>query len=436
MKKIILILLAGALLLGIWKSYAADETLRKDLKPVVVVSFAGIEALKKDVAFAGNLAVNADENARLAWWLNFVKQNLSIVGFDEVRPWGAVAQTDGKEISGFVFLPVKGLSTLVKVMEPIIGKTEDAGKGVYKIMVDEKPMFVTEQNGWTFFSAKQEALGQIPADPTVLLDGLNKQYDIAIRLHAANVPEKQYEKILQEFKNEIAKESKKRSGESDHEFALRTKAADYALQYITALTKEINTVTLGWKLDTEDPKSYLDFSITAVEGTQTAQLLAALKETKSDFAGFRLPDAAIVGNLTGKLPQQKIEILEMALNVARENAIRDIEKEKDEEKAKAAKQLVGKLIDMLQETVKNGRIDSAWAVVLKPQAVTFLTGAYVANNGTLEEVAQVIADEVKKKQPAISEGIKLNVGEHRGVKLHTVTIPIPTEAKDRENLPG
>jgi hypothetical protein len=428
MRKILLFLLAGTLVFGIWRTWAGDETPPSEFKPVAVISFTGLDGLKKDLALAGKLADDPKLNDQVEWWLNLVYQNLQLIGFDGTRPWGAVVQTDGDKMSGFAFLPFTDLAQLGKVAEPFIGKPEDTGDGIYKISHKHKPVFVTQKNSWTFVAHDRQSLTHIPDDPVALLDGLNKQYDVALRIHMANIPEKYPEKILRKLKHQIAEEAKNRHDEPEPVHLLRAKLADYVQDCITRLTKDVDDITLGWKLDTEAPKTYLELSVTAKQGTPLAQALSSWSETKSDFTGFRRPDAAFFANCAGKLPQQKIEILDMFLNALHDQAISDIERnEKNQEQARLAKQMVDKLAELLHETVQSGRIDNGCAVLLEPKALTVLAGAYVSNNGRLEEIAQTIVDVLKKANPAFGQMVHLNAEEYQGVNFHTLSIPIPTE---------
>jgi hypothetical protein len=92
----------------------------------------------------------------------------------------------------------------------------------------------------------------------------------------------------------------------------------------------------------------------------------------------------------------------------------------------------------LQDTITNGRIDKGFSAVLKPDALTVVAGGAVVNNGRLEEMAKLVVEAVKKNHPDMAANVdnwvKLGADKYAGVVLHTVSIPIPADAKDREKL--
>ena len=86
------------------------------------------------------------------------------------------------------------------------------------------------------------------------------------------------------------------------------------------------------------------------------------------------------------------------------------------------------------ETVNSGRVDGGMALLLKPDAVTLLAGGYVADGAKLTDAVKLIAKVASQEKPAVAEWIKLDADECRSVHLHTLSIPIPPDARDREKI--
>jgi hypothetical protein len=74
------------------------------------------------------------------------------------------------------------------------------------------------------------------------------------------------------------------------------------------------------------------------------------------------------------------------------------------------------------------------ALVLKPKAVTLVTGGYVADAQKLTESLKRIAAAAMLRDPKVKDWIKIDAGEYRSVHFHTVSLPIPANTSHRERL--
>jgi hypothetical protein len=241
------------------------------------------------------------------------------------------------------------------------------------------------------------------------------------------------------MKQDSERDAPKRWNESDGEHALRLKLTAEVVKHVETAVKELQAVTLGWNLDTKTEKCYLEASLVAKPGSDIAKASQSLRNSHSNFAGFGVSDAAIVGNWNGQLPAFKADLLKEVFDVAHTKAVADLEKnEHNASKVEAGKQFLDKLFPLLQDTVAGGRVDGGVAVVAKPDALTVLAGGAVANNGRIEEMAKLVLGAVKSDHPEMASNldnwVKLNAEQFQGVTMHTVSIPIPSDANDREKI--
>jgi len=437
-KKIMLPLLAVAVLLGTLSIWASPAARTEKLTPVAVVSMPGYNEVFADIELVGKLSDNPDLAKGLEALLKLFTKNEGLAGLDKARPWGAVIQSDGKDLTGYGFLPVTDLEKLLAVMEPFVGKAEDAGDGMLKVKgkgPKKKTLYIVEKNGWAFFSEKPESLAAVAADPLKLLGDLPEQYDLALRIDADKVPETQRRKIINQIRKDTRKDLKRRDAESDRQYAARKKITRQIAQVIVTVVEDLDDVTIGWSLDHKAEQASLEVIATAKQGTEFAQMTAGLRKTASRFGGFRLSNAALSGNWTGTMPKQKVEILNTVLEAIRQEALADIEKEdKPKEEKEFSRKLVGDLYAVLKKTVDSARVDGGMAVLLDPQSVTVLAGGYVADPATLEKLSRQITEIVRAENPVVGSWVKLDADKCQGVRLHTVSIPIPDDADDREKV--
>ena len=435
MRKTFVSTLLVALLLGAAGLRPANAEAPKRWKPLAVASFAGYDKMKGNIDLAGEMAGMPDLGKGLEAMLNLLTGNQGLAGLDKARPWGAVVQINGDQLGGYAFLPVTDLEKLLKVAQPHVGKAKDLGDGVFQIDTKRKPVYVQQKGDWAFVCDKPEGLAHTPEDPSRLLGGLNTRYDLAMRINAANVPEKHRKKAIARMREEGEKNLHAMPGETEEEFAVRKRLSEKIFRSIVEAINDLDKITIGVSLDHEAKKAWLDVSATMLEGSRSAQRLADLDQTKTDFGGFRFPGAALSANVAGNFGCDT-EDLNAVFKVIRERAAREIDaKELSEEETTAGKELVAGMLDVAQADIAGGRVDAGMALVLKPGAVTLMAGRHVADAKKLDDTLGKLVEAVRAKKPKfVAKVLKTDVAEFMDVHFHRVSIDIPQDAKDREKV--
>ncbi|MBN2475441.1 MAG: hypothetical protein JXB62_12590 [Pirellulales bacterium] len=437
MRKPLLLTLMVALLLGAacWSPARADAA--GDLKPLAVASFAGYGELLDDLALVGKLADRPEVPQMFEAVLTLATQGHGLAGLDKERPWGAVILPADERPVGFAFLPITDLDQLHEVVKPHLREVTDVGGEVYKLegKRGDKPLYVKEQNGWLLASDNADVLSKAPDNPSALLEGLDGQYDVAVRLYVCNVPAEDREKLLAKLKRDAKKELERRSGESDEELAARKILAKAVLKAVSGAANELQQITLGWSLDNQDEVAGVELSVTALEGTSAAADLAGLTKAKTRFAGFCIPGAALSWSLAANYDLGGGEELGAVFKAIRDAAFREIDLKHMPEEAAAVKQLADGLLQATRETLASGRADGAASVVLKPDALTVAVGKYVADAAALEETLGDFVEAVRRKHPDfVNNVLTIDAGEHKGVRFHTLSLPLPGQVKNRAQV--
>jgi hypothetical protein len=257
MKRFLFLLLVAAMAVAAPTTWAmADQSPSMAQKPVAVVSLAGYDAFMGDIKYVATLANNPELGAGVEGLLKLVTKNQGLAGLDKAKPWGAVIFVAGEKPSGYVFLPVTDFAKLADATEGLIGKVEDLGNGLHKIpgKNHKPPTYAKEGKGWAFFADKEENLTNLPDDPSALLGGLEKQYQAAVRLNAADMSTELRQKVLAGIESGAARDSGKRWNESEEEHALRLKVTAEVVKYAKTIVNDLQDITLGWNLDTKADK--------------------------------------------------------------------------------------------------------------------------------------------------------------------------------------
>lgn len=439
MRKTLLSALAVAVLLGAANLGPGQEASTATTEPVLVISFSGYDEVLKDLEFIGKLA----GNPQLAQMVEAgLKQSDTagalLAGLDKQRPCGLVVGIDQSQLAGdqldpnrllvaHAFLPASGEGDLEGLVASAKEKLpEGAGIKVHAAV----------KGDWLFISNSAEALANAPADPVPMLDGLNEQYDLAVRVNVKNIPPPLRQMALAPLQMGMQMGMQQMPGETDEQFALRSKMTQQAMQQMTTLLNELDALSLGLAVDRTASTGYFDYVITAVEGTKTAQQLAQAKQLTTNFAGFVLPGAAVTLNAVSQAAPSQIAQVKTMIASIRASATSDLENQGlSDAELKQAKKVVEDLFSVLEATLESGRTDIGMSLVLDSGALTFVAGSHVAESDKLETLIKDLAGQIVQQDPQLANAIKLDAEVHQGVRFHRLALPTEQMAEEVEILP-
>jgi hypothetical protein len=438
-RKLFVSLCAAILLAGsIAPCLAKDDAKNTDsaTKPVAILSIASYDRIMADVALVGNLAGNPDLDKNLEGMLKLFTQGQGLNGLDQTRPWGVTLSTDGLSFQPLVFLPVKSTKQLLESLAPLIGEPQDGADGIQELEVFNQKILIKDAGAWCFVGQSAEVLSAVPKDPTKLLDGLDKAYDVGLRLYVQNIPEVYRSLAIDQLRLGVENGMSRLPDESDDAFEGRKKLAQQQIEAITTAINDVEQLTLGAALDLEAKSAHIDLTIGASSGSNLGKQVSQLQLATSDFAGFLVDDAAASLNVTAKVAKTDAEHIVAGLSALRARALQHIESESkiatDEASKKIAKEMVGEIFDAIGATLATGRIDAGATLQLSDTSMALAVGAYVADPQALEKALHKFA-ELAKKEPKF-KGIKFDADKHGDVRFHTTTIEVPKDAEIKKVL--
>ncbi len=344
------------------------------------------------------------------------------------QPIGVVVTIDQTEIKPLGFLPVTNLDALLSQVEGQLGEPIDAGDGVRELQ-GPQPMFVKEQSGWAFFAQTKDSLNDLPEDPTKLLDGLDKQYDIGIRAYIKNVPEPYKQMAISQIRQGL---ENGRAGADDATAGQMADAVDQLRQVI----QETDTLTVGWQISPAQQSTHFEMVLKVKPGTKMAKHLDAGRDTKTRYGGFLAKDAAIRANMASVLMPDQVDEAVRSVDQFERSTIAQIDKDGnlDDSTRTAATELVRTFFKIVRSTVKTGNFDSCASVILEPKAFTLIAASHVSSGSEVESaVKQLVA--MAENEPEFSfSSVEFNAAEHAGVRFHTLAVPIPEDEYLRKVL--
>jgi hypothetical protein len=217
--------------------------------------------------------------------------------------------------------------------------------------------------------------------------------------------------------------------------------AETQMDQMVRMINEIDSVTLGWAVDAEQQRTYLDFTYLCMPDSKLAKQIAAYEEPRTNFAGFYQPDAAATVTFATKADPELImedigqfEAMMQTMRAQFNKAVDENEDFGDAEVRDAVKAAMSDWFDALEATMKAGEIDAGAALNLAPEGMTLVAGALVKDPEKVESGLKKL-ESAAKKSPEFP-GIKWNAASHTGVNFHTLTVPIPEDQEAPRRLFG
>ena len=398
----------------------------QEIKPIAILSVASVDEILADATYVTTIAEMPDAGKTVRLFGNALT-----TGMDKKRPSGLYVVPKDGDFHAIAFIPVTDLKQLLNIHKEYLGEPSDEGDGILKTQIEDRTIYIKEQNGWAFMAEEKEQLSGLPQDPAALLGTMPKDYNLGVKVLIKNIPEDLREMAISEIKFGLERglNAPGLQGQDIDRDAIE-QIAKNSLGNIEKFLNEADEISIGLAVDATAKSIYIDINVLAKEGTDLAKGLAMQAEAKSNFAGFVLPNAAVSLNVTAKMTQDEISQTTAAIQQMKQQLGKKIDDDPNlpQEQRGVAKELLGQLFGVLEKTIAGGKMDAGAVVTLEPNAINVAAGIHVVDGAVLEQSLKRIV-ELAKGQPDFPD-VKLNAGTHAGVQLHKIAVPIPEEQGD------
>lgn len=396
--------------------------------PVAVISFAPAERLTEDFRYLTR--ITGRQQAATQW------QRIGAPLLKHLKPdqpAGMLIAIHKGEPKGVGFLPVPNGNKLFAALESSLGiKAEDVGDELVKLEWG-KGAYLKQQGDWLYVADHPRHLSPVPENPAGLLDGLDKQYDIALRLFVRNIP--QGLKDVTDFTLRTRIDKTLQSGQGaapELDKAFLGSVGSSMKKTVSTLINESDQVTLGWSLDSGKRLARLEVQAQAKAGSSLSRQLDSLMDNRSTFTGFFTDDAAMAFQGAIRVPQAGQTRIGATLDYLRAQVLQGIDA--DPAAPESLKHIVTSVLDVIQRTVEEGKTDGGATLVLAPQSFNFVGGLRVADGQALADAFERLF-ELAKNEPDVPE-VNFYAKTYKKLDLHTLQLPVADDDKDARKLLG
>lgn len=434
----ILAIIAGAVLISGAQSLLAQSEPKVEaktpgasgqLKTLAVVAGARYEKLMADINYLGPLVGHPEAGQMAEAILTQFTQGKIATALDKTKPWGIIVQTDGSGFYPVVCLPVAKLDDVLELAKAHQMEVKDADDGAKEVsMPNGQSLFAKAGNEVVFIAKAENSLKHLPDNPLEILAKKVGDYDLTAYVSVKNVPEMWKQFAIGAMQAGMQQQMRKTDDETDEQYADRQKLMDSQIEQFKRMVNEIEAVKIGWAIDPNQKRTYLDYTYQFLPGSKMAQQVSAYTKLHSNFGGFYQPDSAVTGLISLKTDPQmiadQVAQIDGAMRNFREQINRKIDKQIGDPKiAAAGKSAAGDMFDALEATLKEGTIDGGVSAHLSKDSMTLVAGLHVKEPAKVESALKKL-DEVAKSDPNYP-GMKWKAANHNGVSYDTITAPVP-----------
>jgi hypothetical protein len=417
-------------------SELGHQTAPGEIKTLAVVAANSYERLMRDVAFIGSLAnmAQADQIVQ-ATLLQFIQEK-GLAAINKAKPWGIVLQTDGVNFPVLAAIPVAKPDDLLAVAQANGIQVGQGENGVQQLTLPNGlPAFVKSEGGMSILGQSPESLSKVPANLPADLARVAAEYDIAATVSIQHVPEFYRQIFIQAMRSGMENSLEQRPGETNDQFETRRETATSQLAEIEKTFAEMDELSVGFAVDAQQQRGYLDVVMKAMPGGKLARQVAAYKDTRTGFSGFYRADAAATLTFVNQFDPNDLEAdvatMRSTMDAARQQVSDAIDEDENVPEAmrEAVKASIGSFFDALLATVATGKLDGAASLQLGPEVLTFVAGAKMKETDKIVDGLKKLDDAVKAQMPGF-RGMQWNAAKHGEVAFHTLNVPLPAEADE------
>lgn len=405
-------------------------------EPAVVISIAPVKEQMNDI----NYLVDASGFGQAKF---LIKSQVKYItnGIDLKRPAGALLYFEGdnpEPSKTVIFLPVKDFDDLLDTVsnvaevddeDDIIKILPPNGEALYCV---EKPG-VGDEGGYVFITMKEETLEELPADPVAMLGDMPSKYNLAAHVYGSRIPDELRERAIEQIKDGYVDSLQNLGTDPDK---IDQQIADFEEQI--QVFQDIDEIIFGMVTDEDSHKMAMEFTVTGKPGSKVAKAYAGFVSPEpTKFAGFMNDTAAMDYGMCFDVDTEDADKIGPQLNGLIDSMMTELDNdgEFDEEEMDTIRSAALQVAEVIEETFKEGRIDSAGQLLMGENDFNFAAAGQVSDPKKIESAAKELIGLLSEKA-ADAFRFNLDFAKHDGVTMHEIVINVPEDEEELQDFLG
>lgn len=397
-------------------------------KPFATVSISPLDRFMTDTTYLLR-ACNVPEIGGVFTMMG----NQYTQGIDRTKPIGVSVTLNGQVPSATIFLPMTDRTQFFGALAGMGIEPDDLGDGLYEFNANGQNIFAKQAGDWMFVAQSEDALTNLPADPSTGLGALPNNYNLAVRIDAQVLPAEMKSWAIDQMRTGVQRGLAEQSNLTDEEKADAERLSELNMLQLEQLVNELEHVVLGWNVDSKQQRVYIDTQAEFIAGSKFAKQMAQQQAMTSYFTKLGYPGAAVNFRFTSKIVSDEDKELQI-LNLR--NSLKQFEAQAPipEESRGLVKDVMKGVANVIEKTIQEGSFDGAGSASVADDTLHLIIGGRVADGRALETELKKVAAGVAGKPKAPK--FEFDYDKHQGMSLHRITAPIGSEDRNARKILG
>lgn len=398
-------------------------------EPAVVISIAPVKEQMNDI----NYLVDASGFGQAKF---LIKSQIKYItnGIDKTRPAGVLLyfEGDNPEPRTVIFVPVKDFDELLDTVSNI-AEIDDEDDVIKILPPNGETLYAVEQGDHVFITMDEESLENLPEDPQSMLGEMPSKYNLGAHVYGNRIPDELRQKAIDLIKDGYVDSLQGMGSDPD---MIDQQIEDFDKQ-IKAF-EGIDEIVVGMVTDEDEHKMAMEFSMVGKPGSKIAKGYAGFTGADpTKFAGFMSNKSAMDYNMCFNLDTEDVDQVGRQMDSLVESMMTELDNdgEFDEEELDMIRSAAVQIGEVIEETFREGRIDSGGQLMMGENDFNFAAGGQVSNPKKIESAVKELI-ELLGKRAADAFQFKLDFARHKGVKMHEIVINVPEDEEEMQDYLG
>ncbi len=384
---------------------------------VLVLALAPIDTMLPNVQHLARLVAGGTGAGTVA---TILRQYTG--GLDTARPAGVFVELDETgNPTPIACLPLKNLEDFFSNLA-IFGEPEDLGDGLYQFNVGNS-VYLRKAGDWLVVGQTEDGVLDFDTKTATDLKAMVGKYDLRFQVNPQNIPDELVDFMMSQMEAGIEQGMANNQGLDAAQAEAARANAEQMMNSIEEAVNGTEKFVFGLAVNKAEKTTMLDFGSKFVADSKFAKQIEKLKTSKASLGGIPVEGSMMTMQALQLIAPEEIKQLEDSLDASLEAAFKQIEERTNDAAAvDKAKEFLGRLVELVMASAKEGQMEAAMNVSVDKQ-LSIVAGLAVADGKKVE----ALAAEASKALAAENVDIKLEVmtGKHGGANLHKLTVPIP-----------
>lgn len=401
-------------------------TLTDGTQPVVVATIGSINKLKDDIGYITGIVGQPQFGGIFGMMAGTYAQ-----GMDLDQPIGVLVPMAGGTPQPIIVLPTADIKPILKRLEAQTGPVDELDDGTLVVSVNQNTLYIKQNATNAVASQNKDALKLVPADPSDLFKGMGNAYDLAIRLQVQQVPAEirnvLIDQMRQGFEQAMAQQP---NADSTRD------VAEGSIEQLERLIQEADELNIGLNIDKENQNVGLEFSFTAVGGTQLAAIYGGQQSIPSRFAYAIRDDAAGFLHGASSISPEAIDQAKegIASSMAMVKGALGSEGKLSDAQMDEVDRYLTQLQEIISESLSEGKSDMGLLVLAGSDQFQAVLGSFVGDGTKVAALAKDLATKVPESPDAPK--FTFDIGNFGGVTMHMIEGDVPEKEDEVRKLFG